>query len=182
MAVNRVLQTMANEANQAVVGIDVIESGETDGLGPSSAIVVLTGDEADGFAAGWVGTIKWVSQSTLRPGHKRRNWFVGVTQLPTNQVAASLDARDIKFETLRAGGPGGQHQNTTDSAVRALHVPSGISVVAREHRSQHRNKAAAITRLAEILEAKARQETSHAQHAEWTARIEIQRGNALRTI
>ena len=57
-----------------------------------------------------------------------------------------------RLETFRAGGPGGQHQNTTDSGVRLIHLPTGIRIVARQERSQHRNKAAALKRLRERLE------------------------------
>ncbi len=56
-----------------------------------------------------------------------------------------------RVETFRAGGPGGQHQNTTDSAVRLVHRPTGIRVVARDERSQHRNRAIALARLRERL-------------------------------
>ena len=58
---------------------------------------------------------------------------------------------ELRFRASRAGGPGGQHQNKTESAVRAVHVPSGLSIVAREERSQHRNKALALDRLAALL-------------------------------
>ena len=58
-----------------------------------------------------------------------------------------------RVETFRAGGPGGQHQNTTESGVRLVHEPTGIRVTAREERSQHRNKARALARLRERLEA-----------------------------
>ncbi|MBM4125037.1 MAG: peptide chain release factor-like protein [Nitrospira sp.] len=61
-------------------------------------------------------------------------------------------ARDVVVETCRAGGPGGQHRNVTDSAVRLWHVPSGVQVVANESRSQHRNRAVAFERLIEKLE------------------------------
>jgi peptide chain release factor len=57
----------------------------------------------------------------------------------------------VCFEVFRAGGPGGQHQNKTESAVRAVHMPTGLAVVAREGRSQHRNRAVAIERLAALL-------------------------------
>jgi len=65
-------------------------------------------------------------------------------------------ADDIRFESFRAGGPGGQHQNKTESAVRAVHVPTGLVATARDERSQHRNKALAVERLMALLDAKAR--------------------------
>ena len=66
---------------------------------------------------------------------------------------------ECRLETFRAGGPGGQHQNTTDSGVRLTHLPTGISVTARESRSQHRNRKAALARLRTALEERARPET-----------------------
>lgn len=59
---------------------------------------------------------------------------------------------DCRVETFRAGGPGGQHQNTTESGVRIVHLPTGIRAVAREERSQHRNRSLALRRLREKLE------------------------------
>jgi ribosome-associated protein len=63
-----------------------------------------------------------------------------------------------RVETFRAGGPGGQHQNVTESAVRLVHLPTGVRVVAREERSQHRNRALALKRLREKLEELGREE------------------------
>ena len=60
--------------------------------------------------------------------------------------------RECRVDTLRAGGKGGQHQNTTDSAVRLTHLPTGIVVMARERRSQHRNRQVALDRLRRRLE------------------------------
>lgn len=60
--------------------------------------------------------------------------------------------RACRIETFRAGGPGGQHQNTTESGVRLVHLPTGVRAVARDERSQHRNRALALARLREKLE------------------------------
>ena len=65
---------------------------------------------------------------------------------------------ECEVETFRAGGPGGQHQNKTESAVRLTHRPSGIRVTAREERSQHRNRALALARLRERLHERNREE------------------------
>jgi protein subunit release factor A len=63
---------------------------------------------------------------------------------------------ECRVETFRSGGPGGQHQNKTESGVRLVHLPTGIRVTSREERSQHRNRARALTRLREKLEARRR--------------------------
>jgi protein subunit release factor B len=65
---------------------------------------------------------------------------------------------ECRVETFRSGGPGGQHQNKTESGVRLTHLPTDISVVARESRSQHRNRRIALVRLREALEEAGRQE------------------------
>lgn len=76
---------------------------------------------------------------------------------PTQRHPYSTDRavleREVVVETFRSGGPGGQHRNVTDSAVRLLHVPSGVRVLAADSRSQHRNREAAFLRLIERLRA-----------------------------
>lgn len=152
IALAKVLAAMAGEAAEAGLDIDVAHSPAPDAHGPGSAVVVILGDGADAFARAWTGTVQWTSPSPVRPHHKRKNWFIGVFQLPAKDAAPPpLDAADVRFEAMRAGGPGGQHQNKTESAVRAVHIPTGLAVVARGERSQHRNKAAALGRLAELL-------------------------------
>ncbi|MFQ5680423.1 MAG: peptide chain release factor-like protein [Gemmatimonadota bacterium] len=66
---------------------------------------------------------------------------------------------ECRIETFRAGGPGGQHQNRTESGVRLTHRPTGVSVTARDSRSQHRNRKIALARLRAALEEQARPET-----------------------
>jgi len=82
-------------------------------------------------------------------------------QLPDDESTLPGDdalLAECRLETFRAGGPGGQHQNTTDSGVRLTHLPTGISVTARESRSQHRNRKAALARLRSALEERTRPE------------------------
>ena len=78
-----------------------------------------------------------------------------IPQLPDDDTLLA----ECRVETFRAGGPGGQHQNTTDSGVRLTHLPTGISVTARDSRSQHRNRKIALARLRSALVERIRPET-----------------------
>lgn len=73
-----------------------------------------------------------------------------------------VDINDVRVDTFRASGPGGQHRNKTDSAVRLTHLPSGVVVTATESRSQHQNRSVAFTRLSELL-AEQRSQDAHAR-------------------
>jgi len=148
--------------------------------GRASTFVSVGGEAADAFARSWEGSVQWVAHSSLRPGHKRKNWFVAVHRLPRPPQLPEIKEAEIAFETLRAGGPGGQHQNRTDSAVRATHRPTGISVVARDERSQHRNKALAVERLRALIAAVHERERNAAQFQQWLVRIAVERGNPVR--
>lgn len=151
IAVRGVLHALLAEARAAGLDADGVEGNDPDGRGPFSAIVLLHGEGADTFARGWTGSIQWIAQSPVRPHHKRKNWFTGIIRLPAVAPVHSIAAKDVRYETFRAGGPGGQHQNKTESAVRATHLSSGLSVTARGERSQHRNKSVALERLARLL-------------------------------
>jgi peptide chain release factor len=171
IAVANAVATLAAEAASLGLDADCLEGPNADGHGPASAIVVIHGDAAAAFARPWIGSIQWVAQSPLRPHHKRKNWFIGVFELPAlPRATKALTAQEVRFEAFRAGGPGGQHQNKTESAVRAIHIASGLSAVAREERSQHRNKALALERIAALirlqgeLEAITARTNTHAAH------------------
>ena len=152
IALAKTLEILAREAEANGLDFDMAMGPNPDGHGPASVIALLEGRRVEAFAATWIGSIRWVARSTLRPHHKRKNWFIGVFKLePRTIEPANLNPADVRFEAFSAGGPGGQHQNKTASAVRAVHKPTRLAVVAREGRSQHRNKAIALKRLGALL-------------------------------
>lgn len=178
IAVAHVLARMVQEASARDLDISLKETRGRHG--PISALVGLGGNGADALARRWTGTIKWICQSSLRPHHKRQNWFVGVHALQRPEKAPPFDPKDVKWSTMRAGGAGGQHQNTTDSAVRAAHVPSGLVVVVRSERSQHRNKAEALSRLQDLLALKDQADAAKVQRTENLLHHTLERGNPVR--
>jgi peptide chain release factor len=147
-----------------------------------SALIVIEGEEESvkTFADTWTGVIQWIWRSTYRPHHKRKNWFVSVKPFIEPAKGELFSLSDVRFETARASGPGGQYVNKTESAVRAVHVPTGKSVLAREERSQLLNKRLAIARLASLFDEeqadKERQSRSVLRHTHW----ELERGNPIR--
>ena len=91
------------------------------------------------------------------------------------------DILSSQAEAIRASGPGGQHVNKTDSAVRATHVPSGLSVKVQTERSQHANKRLAKALLAHKLAELADREAVAARHQRWRQHHGVERGNAALT-
>ncbi|WP_258570991.1 peptide chain release factor H [Flavimaribacter sediminis] len=181
LAVAHVVRRIGVEAKADGVTCAIELPDGADVRHPPSALVQLKGRKAREFASRWTGTIRWTVKSPFRPHHKRRNWFVGVSTLDTGpEIATGLQSDEIRFETFRAGGPGGQHQNTTDSAVRATHEPTGISVVSRDQRSQHRNREVAVERLSARLALRALHRSQQAGASRNQRHKELERGNPVR--
>jgi peptide chain release factor len=145
-----------------------------------SALLALEGNGGRAFAETWNGVIQWVWRSAYRPHHKRKNWFVSITQYSEPEPGTAFSLSDVRFETARAGGPGGQYVNKTESAVRAIHVPSGKSVVAREERSQLLNKKLALARLASLLDEEQQEKQKQAGARRRHTHYELERGNPIR--
>jgi peptide chain release factor len=176
LAVGHVLRRMRDEAEG--LGLDLSISDE--GPAPASVIVLVEGAGADTLARDWVGTILWRQHSTLRPNHKRANWFVGVFALPQASPGQTIiPASEVTFASFRAGGPGGQHQNTTDSAVRATW--QGFTALSRDERSQHRNKAKALERLQHLVDAAQAERQSAATQTAHRLHRTLERGNPRRS-
>jgi peptide chain release factor len=145
-----------------------------------SALVAIEGAKVQPFADSWTGVIQWIWNSAYRPNHKRKNWFVSVKPFVEPAAGELFSPSDVRFEKARAGGPGGQYVNKTESAVRAVHIPTGKFAVAREERSQAVNKKIALARLSSMFqkeqaerEGKSR---STLRHSHW----ELERGNPIR--
>lgn len=142
-----------------------------------SVLLSVEGDGARAFAESWSGSIQWICQSPYRPTHKRKNWFIAGKLFEFEEVSAS---EEIRFETCRASGAGGQHVNKTDSAIRAIHVATGISVKVQSERSQHSNKRLAMFLLRHRLN-EMKDEANAAQNAlRHQLRKQVERGAATR--
>ena len=177
LAVKYTLQEMQKQAKAQKIQLDIIENNKTQ-HGYSSLLLNIA-DDAQTWINTWLGTIQWTFQSPIRPNHKRKNWFVGITQFETPQQLPSDDT--ILFQACRASGAGGQHINTTDSAIHATHIASGISVKVMSERSQHANKRLAKELIA--LKLQQQLENNHANHKQ-TQHLQhalIERGNAVKS-
>jgi peptide chain release factor len=147
----------------------------------ASALLRISGVVAEAFADSITGTIRWIGTSPFRPLHKRRNWFVGVTRLPADEETPDFRDADIHYQAQRASGPGGQHVNKTDSAVRATHRPTGLTAFSQDQRSQFANKKIARLKLAMLVDERRRASAAGDRRARWDQSRELERGNAVRT-
>lgn len=180
LAVVGLVRALRAEAEAMGLSVTLLEE-ESGPHGLLSALVALEGELAESLARSWEGSVLWICSSPLRPGHRRKNWFVGVSRLAPPPPAQALRMEDLVFEACRASGPGGQHVNKTNSAVRLTHKPSGLSVLAQEERSQHRNRALALARLWGQLAEREAQGKREASAERWRTHSDLERGNAVRT-
>lgn len=173
-------QCFTEEATKLGLQVDIIE--ETLGTLPNTALSVvldIQGITATAFAQSVEGQVQWVCKSPCRPGHKRKNWFIGVSIIAEPESTV-LNLADVRFDTMCSTGPGGQHVNKTESAVRATHVPTGLVAIARDQRSQHQNKALAIKRLLRAFTNKQQQIGKQNTQERWQEHNTLVRGNPVR--
>ncbi len=128
----------------------------------------------------WQGTILWRStKNPYRPGHKRSNWFVGVNFFDEIELP-QIDDSDIVYETSRSGGKGGQNVNKVETAVRAIHTPTRLSVKCSDQRSQSQNKTLARERLLLKLRQQNAFVIAATQTQQWKNHDSLERGNPVK--
>ena len=181
-AIGLATKLIVKECNAKNVSCTVIEAVDASEPGCFKS-VLLKLDAADTntakqLALTWQGPMLWVCESRFRPKHKRKNWFFSGQVFEVNE----MDMTDhITYQSCRASGAGGQHVNTTDSAIRATHTESGISVRVESERSQHANKKLAKALLFQKLEMQKQSQMSLQEKVRRQQHWELERGNPVRT-
>jgi peptide chain release factor 2 len=170
-------------AEQRGFKVETVEYQAGDQAGIKSATIMVKGENAYGYAKTESGVHRLVRISPYDSSARRHTSFSSVWVYPVIDDSFEIDINpaDLKIDTYRASGAGGQHVNTTDSAVRITHAPSGIVVASQMDRSQHKNREIAMGMLkARLFEAemRKREEAASAEHA---AKTDIGWGHQIRS-
>ncbi|MCP5079151.1 MAG: peptide chain release factor H [Psychromonas sp.] len=181
-AVALAAKRIEQQANTEQVKLQLIESVKTEQAGFKSLLIQLEDIKQQGkakqIACSWQGSMVWICQSPFRPKHKRKNWFFSGRVFEVDEQ--QLD-KVVTFQACRASGAGGQHINTTDSAIRATHTKTGLSVRIDSERSQHANKRLARALLFQKLESEKLKQMSYQEKQRWLQHWQLERGNPVRT-
>ncbi|MCY4269837.1 MAG: peptide chain release factor 2 [Gammaproteobacteria bacterium] len=162
---------------------ELIEVSGGDVAGIKSATVHVRGDYAFGWLRTEIGVHRLVRKSPFDSGNRRHTSFAAVFVSPEieDDIEVNLDMGEVRIDTYRSSGAGGQHVNKTDSAVRLTHEPSGIVVQCQSQRSQHKNKEMAIKQLkAKIYEMEELRRKEESQNIE-AAKADIGWGSQIRS-
>jgi len=176
-----VQQLILKQAKQQGIDAEVLENIK--GVEENtllSATIMLNAINMDAFITEWKGSVQWIGQSPFRKNHKRKNWFIGVECFDIKQLAP-WNIKDVKLETCRASGPGGQNVNKVETAVRGVHIPSGMQVFAMDSRSQLENKKLCLSRLEAKVMAWQTGQLVKQQQDKWMQHNSLQRGNPVKT-
>jgi peptide chain release factor 2 len=180
---NMLLRMYVRWAEQHGFKVEYLEETPGEEAGLKSATVQIKGRNAFGWLKSESGVHRLVRISPFDSNARRHTSFASVDVYPVidDRIDIDLKESDVRVDTLRSGGAGGQHVNKTESAVRLTHIPSGIMVMSQNDRSQHRNRAQAWSMLRARLyerELKHREEKAAAEHA---AKTDIGWGHQIRS-
>ena len=143
------LRTYARWAERHGFETELVDELRNDEAGIRSATLRVVGDYAYGYLQSEAGVHRLVRISPFDANNRRQTSFAAVDVIPEIEGTIEIDIRpeDLKRDTFRSGGPGGQHQNKTESGVRYTHLPTGIAAESRSERSQHKNDQVALSLL-----------------------------------
>lgn len=163
--------------------VEMIDHQYGDGAGIKSATLLVKGRNAYGWLKTEAGVHRLVRISPFDSNARRQTSFASIDVYPVidDRIQIDIDESQVRVDTMRSGGAGGQHVNKTESAVRLTHIPTGIAVVSQGDRSQHKNRATAWNMLrAKLyeLELKKREEQAMADQA---AKTDIGWGHQIRS-
>lgn len=161
---------------------ELVEASPGEVAGIKSATIRFDGEYAYGWLRTETGVHRLVRKSPFDSGNRRHTSFASVVTAPEidDEIEIDLDMSQVRVDTYRASGAGGQHVNRTDSAVRLTHEPSGIVVQCQSERSQHQNKDRAIKQLrAKLFELELTKRRAEAQAIE-DAKSDIGWGQQIR--
>jgi peptide chain release factor 2 len=163
--------------------VTVNDYQEGDEAGVKSVTLTLEGPRAFGLASAEAGTHRLVRISPFDQARRRHTSFAAVDVIPVLEEDDSpeIDEKDLRIDIYRSSGPGGQGVNTTDSAVRVTHLPTGIVVAVQNERSQLANKTIALKILAARLAERARREREAELAALRGERTDIAFGSQIRS-
>ena len=162
---------------------EVLEESEGEVAGLKSATIKVSGDYAYGFLRTETGIHRLVRKSPFDSNARRHTSFASVFVYPQvdDSIEVEINPADLRVDTFRASGAGGQHINKTDSAIRITHIPSGIVVQCQNDRSQHRNRAEAMAMLkSRLYEAEVRKRQAEQQKLE-DSKTDIGWGHQIRS-
>ncbi|WP_379546618.1 peptide chain release factor 2 [Qipengyuania sp. DSG2-2] len=163
--------------------VETVEYQAGDQAGVKSATLLIKGENAYGYAKTESGVHRLVRISPYDSSARRHTSFSSVWVYPVidDDFEVEINESDLKIDTYRASGAGGQHVNTTDSAVRITHQPTGIVVASQNDRSQHKNRATAMNMLKARLFEREMAEREAAAGTEYEAKTDIGWGHQIRS-
>ena len=180
---NMLLRMYVRYAEQKLFKVEVLELSDGEVAGIKSASIKISGDFAYGYFRTESGIHRLVRKSPFDSGSRRHTSFAGVNVFPEidDSIDIEINPADLRIDTYRASGAGGQHINKTDSAVRITHVPSNTVVQCQNDRSQHRNKAEAMNMLKAQLYAIELNKRNQEKQAVEDAKSDIGWGHQIRS-